>query len=293
MFTDIYIQLVRGFMAVMLCFTSLFSGGKEIKANPVEPLADTADIRVVSFNLRTTGIGKTSVAYRAPLLTAQLTETKADSMGFQEANYRWISYLEDNLTDYAYVGGGRTDGGVLGEYSPVFYLKDKYTAVDYGTFWLSKTPDKPGSKDWGSNNIRICTWAVLENKETGERYVHMNTHLDHISGSARAHQIEVLLNKADEFIGKYPVVVTGDFNDNIESDMYRKATEKLNDARLLAPVTDDKATYHNYGNLVNPKLIDFIFVTDDVTPLVYHVIDDKINDVYLSDHYGIYTDLKF
>ncbi|MCQ2479927.1 MAG: endonuclease/exonuclease/phosphatase family protein [Clostridia bacterium] len=284
----IYKGIVSAFLTVMLFFTSFFSSTPV--PNPVPKIADDASIRAVTFNLRCTGFGKTSIAFRAPLLVSQLKEIDADSMGFQEANLRWMTYLEKNLEDYDYVGVARSDGRVLGEFSPVFYKKDKYTAVDWGTFWLSKTPEKAGSKDWGSNNVRLCTWALLENKQTKERYVHLNTHLDHVSPEARENQMKVLLTKVNEFVGKYPIVLTGDFNDTVGSPMYTEVTKVLNDSCLIAPVTEDKNTYHNYGEK-NAK-IDFIFVSDDVTPLVYHVIDDKVNDTYLSDHYGIYVDIK-
>lgn len=289
MFAFFYKSLTKIFMAVTLFFTGIFAA--PAVANPVEPMAAGADVRVVSFNLRCTGLGKTSIQYRAPMVEAQLEEIGADSMGFQEANYRWMSYLIKNLEDYDYVGVSRTNGKNLGEFSPIFYRKDKYEVVASDTFWLSKTPEKAGSKDWGSQNVRICTWAMLRNKATGECYVHFNTHLDHISSEARENQMKVLLEKVKAFEGKYPIVLTGDFNDDIESVMYAEATEVLNDSRLLAPVTDDNGTYHDYG--AKAKLIDFVFVSDNVKPLVYHVIDDQINGEYLSDHFGIYVDMKF
>ncbi len=293
MFVTLLTKLTQIMLALNIFLASLIGGSAEIKPNPTEPIADNADVRVVQFNLRMGGVGKTAIAYRAPRLTAQLKEIAADSMGFQEATLEWMLYLQENLTDYSYVGVARADGKVLGEFSPIFYRSDKYNAVDSGTFWLSKTPDVPGSKDWGSQNIRICTWVVLENKETGERYVHMNAHLDHISEKARENQMKVLLNKADEFIGKYPVVLTGDFNDDDSSAMYSIASEKLNDSRLTALITDDKDTFHNYGKVVLKGRIDYVFVSKETSPLVYHVIDDKIDGDYLSDHYGIYVDLKF
>ena len=289
--SSLYLSLTSFFLSIAMFFTgSLFFG--EVTPNPVDPIAKGADVRVVTFNLRCTGAGKTSIAYRAPLVTAQLQEINADSIGVQEANARWMTYLSDNLEGYDYVGVSRQNGKNLGEFSAIFYRSDKYRAVDSGTFWLSKTPEKAGSKDWGSQNIRICTWAVLENKTTGERYVHLNTHLDHISSLARENQMKVLLTKVDEYIGKYPIVLTGDFNDYNDSVMYAEATAVLKDSRLLAPVTTDKGTFHDYGARNPESMIDFIFVSDGVKPLVYHVIDDQINGVYLSDHYGIYVDLK-
>lgn len=283
-----FVAFVRKWMSWMLCLTALLYGGT-FTVTPAEPAAEQA-VRVVTFNVRCTGIGKTSVAYRAPRMAAQLQAAGADSIGLQEANLRWMTYLETQLTDYAYVGVARENGKNLGEFSPIFYRKDIYTVRDSGTFWLSKTPDKPGSKDWGSQNVRICTWAILENKENGQTYAHFNTHLDHISGTAREMQMQVLLQKIGEYAEGLPVVLTGDFNDDCNSAMYQTATAALHDARLLAPVTEDKATFHNYGGVVLMDKIDFVFVSDGIVPLVYHVIDDKVGGDYLSDHYGIYVD---
>lgn len=293
MVQNLYLKLTSMVLALMLAMTNHIYGDSNVTANPVNAPAEDTTARVVQFNIRCTGTGKTSVAYRAPRLVAQLKELRADSMGFQEATLSWMLYLTEHLDEYAYVGGGRGNGANLGEFSPIFYLKDKYNLIDSGTFWLSKTPNKPGSKYWFSNNIRICTWALLENKETGERYAHLNTHLDHISSKARVSQIKVLLTKVNELIGEYPIVLTGDFNDDCDSEMYKEATAVLKDSRLEAPVTDSKDTFHNYGGAVIMGLIDYVFVSDNVTPLVYHVIDDKIDGEYLSDHYGIYVDLNF
>lgn len=293
MFTGLFAKIAGIFLTISLFLTSFLGGGQAIVPEKTPELTPGCDVRVVQFNLRSTGLGKTSVAYRAPRLVAQLKEINADSMGFQEASIDWMLYLTEHLEGYDFVGVGRTDGKLLGEFSPIFYRSDKYTLVDSGTFWLSKTPDKAGSKNWGSQNIRICTWALLENIETGERYAHLNTHLDHISSEARRNQMVLVTEKAEEYIGTYPVVLTGDMNDVADSDMYNIATEKLKDSRLCAAVTDDKNTFHNYGSIVPKGLIDYVFVSEDVTPEVYCVIDTKINGDYLSDHYGIYVDMKF
>lgn len=285
------VSVTRLFLSLSLSLTTLFLPTGEVKANPLPPKADGAAARAVTFNLRCTGLGKTSIAYRAPLLTAQLLATGADSIGVQEANLRWMLYLREHLNGYESVGVSRGNGKNRGEFSAIFYQKEKYDLLDSGTFWLSKTPDVPGSSDWGSANIRICTWAILQNKETKQTYAHFNTHLDHVSDNARTNQMKVLLERMNTIAGDLPVILTGDFNAETDSEMYQTAAAALQDSRLTAPVTDDKGTFHSYG-AITPKLIDYIFVSSSVTPLVYHVIDDKINDVYLSDHYGIYADLR-
>ncbi|MBQ9552189.1 MAG: endonuclease/exonuclease/phosphatase family protein [Clostridia bacterium] len=285
------ISLTRFFLSLSLSLTSFFLPSGTAEANPMPPTADGADLRVVTFNLRCIGIGKTSVAYRAPLLAAQLNEANADSIGVQEATLQWMTYLRDHLDGYESVGVSRTNGKNRGEFSAIFYKVEKYDLLDSGTFWLSKTPDVAGSSDWGSANIRICTWAILQNKETKQTYVHFNTHLDHVSDEARTNQMRVLLEQMKSIAGDLPVVLTGDFNAGNDSDMYRTVADALQDSRLTARETDDQGTFHSYG-AITPKLIDYIFVSDTITPLVYHVMDDKINDAYLSDHYGIYLDLK-
>lgn len=289
--TSLLAFIARKFIATLLALFSIAGCAASPEAPPQNDKAEGADVRVVQFNLRCTGIGETSIAYRAPLMVAELQAIGADSMGFQEANLRWMTYLTENLTDYAYVGVGREDGKNRGEFSPVFYLKDKYNLIDSGTFWLSDTPEKAGSKYSYSANVRICTYAVLENKETGMRYVHLNTHLDHISGLAREKQFNVILNKVNNIAGDLPVVLTGDFNCRDDSDVYATVTQNFSDSRLLAPVTENKPTFHDYGKQV-PRTLDYVFVNERVEPLVYHVIDDKVDNVYLSDHYGIYVDAK-
>ena len=62
-------------------------------------------------------------------------------------------------------------------------------------------------------------------------------------------------------------------------------------ARRAAPVTDTQDTFHNYGGVVPVGLLDYVFVSENVTPLVFHVIDDKLDGAYLSDHYGVFVDL--
>lgn len=282
--------IISAIMSFFMLISSFFVPG-EFTPNPVDPIADGADVRVVTFNVRCKGTFRKAVSYRSELLIAQLKEIDADSIGMQEVTPKWYKLLKEKLDEYAYVGEKRSNRLFeIGEASPIFYKKDKFELLDSDTFWLSETPDVFGSRSWGSANTRICTYAVLKNKETNQVFVHMNTHLDHISAEARVNQSKVLMEKANEYIGKYPVILTGDFNDFPDSEPYAEITSVFGDSRLLAPVKYDIPTFHKYGE--KSELIDFIFVSD-VTPLVYHVIDDKINDVYLSDHYGIYIDAKF
>ena len=53
-----------------------------------------------------------------------IKEENVDIFGIQEALPDQIEYLSNQLNDYDYVGEGR-DGGNSGEYSAIYYKKEK------------------------------------------------------------------------------------------------------------------------------------------------------------------------
>ncbi|MBR2875916.1 MAG: endonuclease/exonuclease/phosphatase family protein, partial [Clostridia bacterium] len=193
-------------------------------------------VRVMSFNIRCTNVGRDSWEDRIDIVTETIVKSEADSVGVQEATPEWMETLQETLEKYSFVGVGRDDGANKGEYSAIFYLKDKYNLIDSGTFWLSETPDEV-SRGWDAACNRICTWAVLENKTTGQRYVHLNSHFDHIGISARANSVDLILSKADEYTD-LPVVFTADMNVKEGSTDYKAMTSgSLKDTKHLAEDT--------------------------------------------------------
>jgi endonuclease/exonuclease/phosphatase family metal-dependent hydrolase len=142
------------------------------------------DVKVMNYNIRygTADDGDNSWTNRSEFLVAQLREQKPQVIGMQEALRFQIDEIRKALPYYDEVGIGR-DGGEKGEYSCILYDTRHFALTDSGTFWLSETPGKR-SQDWDSACVRICTWALLEDKETGEAFYHFNTHLDHQSNSA-------------------------------------------------------------------------------------------------------------
>ena len=260
--------------------------------NVPEKSADT--VRIVSFNVRCKDDTFGSVEGRSQLICAALEQYAPDSFGVQEATQEWLDILGEKLSDYASVSQMR-DGKKSSEASAVFYLKDKYTLVDSGTIWLSDTPDKFASKFTLSFCPRIATWATLQNKATGETYTHINTHLDHVLESVRVKQINVLKSKVEELKAKgYPVVCTGDFNTKEGADAYNEMKNCLLDSKYLAKNSDDGATFLNYGqNIFEKRPIDFVFVSEGTEVETYKIIDEKIGDMYLSDHAAICADVRF
>ena len=151
--------------------------------------------RVLTFNLLCAGKGERAWEKRVPKVVKIIREADPDSFGVQEAHWEWMQALTENLPEYDYVGVGREDGDKDGEFSAVFYKKDKFTASESGNFWISETPEKP-SKGWDSACTRIATFVKLTDKTDGSSYVHFNTHLDHVGRIAQITGAKMIQEKA-------------------------------------------------------------------------------------------------
>jgi len=248
--------------------------------------------RVMTFNLLCAGREQRIWQNRIPLVCQIIRETNPDSFGVQEAHIGWMKALCENLPEYDYVGVGRDDGKEDGEFSAVFYKKDKFDADGSGNFWISETPDKP-SKGWDAACIRIATYAKLTDKETGKAYFHFNTHLDHVGDIARIEGAKMIQAKAASFDG-VPVVCTGDFNVFQDSDCYNTMVSgNMKDARKLAAQTDDSYTFHGFKPDEIQEIIDFVFVDEaTVKPLKFKVINKLVDGEFYSDHYAAYADIE-
>lgn len=250
-------------------------------------------MRILSFNIRCTNVGSDSWEDRIGIVSQTMLESEADSIGVQEATPEWMATLKETVGEkYAYVGVGRDDGDNEGEYSAVFYLKDKYTVIDSGTFWLSETPDKV-SFGWDAACRRVCTWVVLENKETAEKYVHLNSHFDHIGITARKNSVDLILDKASEY-ADLPVVFTADMNVKQGSDNYNQFVDSgiLRDTKFDTADTMNYCTYHDTKPQNHADdVIDYVMVNGKFDTVAYRVVTEGIDGRFVSDHYPVYADI--
>lgn len=248
--------------------------------------------RILSFNVLCAGKGHRIWQNRVPLVCEIIKEYKPSSFGVQEAHWEWMEKLIENLPEYDYVGVGREDGDKDGEFAAVFYLKDQFTASDSGNFWISETPEKP-SMGWDSACTRVATYVKLTDKNTGDSYVHFNTHLDHVGRIAQVNGAKMIQEKAASFDG-VPVVCTGDFNVLQGSDCYETMiSANMGDSRTMAPDSDDCYTFHGFRPEEIHDIIDFVFVDKaTVKPLSFKVINKKVNGEFYSDHNAVYADIE-
>ena len=243
------------------------------------PEKATEALRIMSFNLRYNDDKAGKVRDRSKIVSAILRQYAPDSFGTQEATGRWMDALTETLGDmYDSVAVPRDDQGYKSERNAVFYLKDKYNLIDSGTIWLSETPEIPNTKIDGVGCHRVATWAVLENKETGYTYTHINTHLEHIIDEAKHIQTDVLISKISELQKNGNVVCTGDFNSEPTSEVYKKMTAIFDDTRVSAMDSDSGTTFHDYGKFTEnfEGAIDYIYVPKGTKVFNYKIIRNTV-----------------
>ncbi len=285
---EILKTIISSIIAVILMFMGINGSVKDLPEKGSLANQDYRMTRVMSFNVR---CGE--YIERENIVPALINAYQPDTVGVQECTYEWYLNFQWYLEDYAFVGVGRDTGDLsteCGEISGILYKKAKYNLIDSGTFWLSETPDKV-SRGWDGACNRICTWVVLEDKETGEKFAHVNTHLDHVGPQARINGVELVKEKALSY--DIPTVVTGDFNFQKGTDLYDSlVTGGLTDTQDMAEYTMDGKTYHGYMGGVAGKPIDFICVNSLITEVqTYKIVRDIYSHRFTSDHYPIYADL--
>lgn len=242
-------------------------------------------IKVFSFNLRIISEkdGINIFHNRKEGIIKEITAHAPHLIGFQEANDLMREYLRDNLKDYTLIGGGRNPD-YRDEGTPLAFRKDKFELIGAESFWLSPTPDVPGSRfEDQSSCPRIAVAALLKPCGEGAPFWFINTHLDHKSSSARVLGTTMLCEYIDKKCGKF--VLTGDFNaapwtDEIKilSEKYTNATENIGE------------TFHDFGKTPpeNAKQIDYIFTNMDTdSRKAFALRKEPENGIYLSDHHPV------
>lgn len=256
------------------------------------------NIKILSQNVRyADDEGNNSVKERTTRFKALLDEYKPDLVGTQEVTMEWLLYLR-SIEGYEVIGSSR-DGhrSMSGEWNAIMYNTERFVLMDSDTFWLTETPDKTSMTE-GALCRRICTWAELFDRYTGETIIMANTHLDHSNNTVRATQTQYLLMHLRKRLGdrftQNKVYLTGDFNCTNTSTPYLTVelvgfvdTHKA----ALEDRSNVKGTFHDYGQ--SDREIDFCFSKGEEAVLSYEIISKKYmgemdsEPGFVSDHYGV------
>lgn len=233
--------------------------------------------------------------FRVSMLTNFINGEQPDIIGMQEVLLNQYEDLDSLLTGYSSVGVGRDDGAKEGEMNPLFFRKDKFDMVRTITFWLSDTPEIPGSKSWGSSLPRIITWMELVDKNSHIHFFCFNTHFAHDSDSARIMSSKILLREVDKIAEGFPFIITGDFNMLPTSKGYAILTGPDESIPLLKDsfVISEKRpsghsyTFNGFSDKPGTGRIDYIFVRNGMKVLDQSTVVKKEKGVYISDHWPV------
>ena len=129
-----------------------------------------------------------------------MLNSNSDIIGLQEASWKkatgifnsssldWFDSLGDEDTvagltasGYTCVKGEDTYGGANSNktmYNPIYFKTDKYTLIANDTIWFTDAESRySASRIDGANTDKALNYVVLEDKETGVRFIYVNVHL--------------------------------------------------------------------------------------------------------------------
>ncbi|MEN6385945.1 MAG: LamG-like jellyroll fold domain-containing protein [Phycisphaerales bacterium] len=220
--------------------------------------------------------------------------TTADIIGLQEVTSNQKNDVQNVLTDFGFYG---VIGDAEIEYCPIFYRSSRFTLQNSGTFWLSETPDTPGSIYPGAGYARIASWVILRDAQTQQSYFVMNTHWDHISKEANYYTAGLIRTRVAQYANGLPVIIMGDLNTQETENAFLRlmgdedpAGMQLSDTyRSLYPaIKDDEVTCHGWKGGSYGHRIDFIVHDDAFYTGKADIEHGKgLDSRYPSDHYPV------
>lgn len=178
---------------------------------------------------------------------ANQSNSVADLIGLQEVERNQLRDITQFLGDEYFIVGKGRDGGSRGEHNPILVRKERFDVIDSKTLWLA--PDSPSSprKAFGARLNRIVTFVLVYDKDSARRVWMFNTHFSHLGRDIRVKQADVLSSVIESHARRYmpmqasyydgntlvtqvnsnfpimePVIVTGDFNDFVDSEVGQK-----------------------------------------------------------------------
>jgi len=204
-------------------------------------------LSVMSFNVRypSPNDGPNIWENRRDILVETIRLKDPDLLGTQELFYSQGQYIAEKLPEYTWFGISRR-GNHEDEHMGVFYKKSKLKLIDSGNFWLSETPEVPGSMSWDVSLPRMVTWGIFEIVVTGRRFAYYNTHFPHRrqDHQARIECARVIAQRMRTLPPDLPFIITGDFNAQAGEQVYRILVPPLKDDHLQPLARQHGGTPH-------------------------------------------------
>ena len=254
-------------------------------------------LRIMSFNIRFENEHDKNNAwqYRRELVAEIIQHHSPALVGTQEGKWQQLLYLKNHLPGYALSMPDRLVDDV-GQYPTLFYQKDRFTMLEGGEFWLSKTPAIHLSKNWDSAFPRMMSYGLWLDHENKKHFLAAVTHLDNQGSEARRQQADIIRTFIQKQSG--PTILTGDFNDSPGSRAHQLLTgaeSGLCDSwEILGRKEDEKSmTHHGFIGMPQKTRMDWILVSKHFRVIDAQIIRDNRDGFYPSDHYPYMVDLEW
>lgn len=311
------------------CGLSLAAGSISWPARlrAAEPEPSRPGLRVLTCNIRWMKRDKEDARFghswpeRREACAEILRKQQADIVCFQECYAEQLNDLRGHLPGYAayaMTGPGATS---LEPINAILYREDRFDLVSAAGYWLSKTPEVPGSKSWNTSPSRLANWVRLKERAGEREFRVINTHLAHRREDqlGRENQAKVICADTAAYPADYPQILTGDMNcasgspaiEAYKAAGWKDTYETVHGAgepgftwhafqgpRFVDPAV--RATVNaDYVDLSAPvkeewlRKIDWIFTRGAVASTAASVIRDEVGGKYPSDHYFVSADLTF
>jgi endonuclease/exonuclease/phosphatase family metal-dependent hydrolase len=261
-------------------------------------------LTVITLNLRfdTPSDGEHAWPHRREAVGKLLRERAPLLIGTQEGLAGQLAELAALLPGYASFGVAR-GSPEQDEHCRVFYRTDALRLRRHGDFWLSETPDQPGSRteSWGNGFPRMVTWGEFEPLAGGGPFTFLNTHLDHASPVARDRAAEQIVRFLRWPGVVHPALLCGDMNALPDSrplhlllgeESVDGVTSPLQDAyRLGGGSGGGPPTFHGFSGSGTER-IDYILVEPPFRATRFEVLDQAVDGHWVSDHFPVLAELE-
>jgi endonuclease/exonuclease/phosphatase family metal-dependent hydrolase len=258
-------------------------------------LGSVSTLRVMSLNVRQPDLddGPNCWERRKDLLIDVIQDSRPDLIGAQELFTIQAEYIIDQAPQYAWFGTGRF-GDARDKHVGIFYRRDVLRPLTTGDFWLSETPEIPGSSSWDIIRPRQATWGMFETS-WGLQFQMLNTHFPYRKSEeeARRQTAALILRRIGALDPGLPVVVTGDFNADAGGEIYQMLTPRLRDAWTAAERRIGlETTFHGFGKVAGGRRVDWILFSAPWRVREMETIARSRDGEYPSDHYPILAEFE-
>ena len=258
-----------------------------------------------------------SAPHRAKGFLRVYKETLPDVIGLQECT----AYLADNLMQLFKEDNTLPFALIWGRDTPIIYRTDKFELIE--SDYLIYPEEIPGYEGiFNNEKTKSYCIAVFKTKEDGKIFIFATTHLwwktsnpeearlpswyQPYSDEAREYQINILMDRVEQFIEKYncPAVIVGDFNANYNSLAVQSAFKRgyVHGHDVATEYKDEKNGHHfcyaeGYDMYENPKpfkeAIDQFLIKGAKDGFVKR-FDRYYPEYYmkLSDHFPMWCDVE-